>query len=53
MQTLLLMTETLLKPSYDTTADARALLGKKAKQALHYNRQAHNLPPIASGETVG
>ena len=51
-RTLLPMTKTLLKPSYDTTPDARALLGKKAKQALYYNQQAHNLPPIAPGETV-
>ena len=27
------MTETLLEPAYDTTADARAFLGQKAKQA--------------------
>ena len=51
-RTLLPMTETLLKPAYDTTVDTRALLGKKAKQVYYYNRQAHNLPPIMTGETV-
>ena len=51
-RTLLPMTEALLKPAHDTTADSRALLGKKVKQAHYYNRQARDLPPIAAGETV-
>ena len=46
------MTETLLKPAYDTTADARTLKGKRAKQAHYYNRKARDLPPISVGETV-
>ena len=51
-RTMLPMTETLLKPAYDTTAAARALKGKRAQQAHYYNRQAHDLPPISAGETV-
>ena len=51
-RTLLSMTETLLKPAYDTTADARTLKGKRAKQAHYYNRKARDLPPISVGETV-
>ena len=42
----------LLEPAYDTTADTRALLGKKAKQAYYYNRHARDLLPIPVGETV-
>ena len=45
-RTQLPMTETLLKPTYDTRADARALEGKWEKQAFYYNRQAHDLPPL-------
>jgi hypothetical protein len=41
-QTLLPMTETLLKTAYNTTADARALKGKRAKQAHYYNRKARD-----------
>ena len=48
----MLMTEVMLKPSYDTTVDPRALLGKKTKQAFYYNRQARDLPQITTGETV-
>ena len=51
-RTLLPMTETLLEPAYDTTADARALLGQKAKQAYYYNQHTRDLPPINAGETV-
>ena len=51
-RTLLPMTETLLKPAYDTTTDAEAARGKRAKQAHYYNRQARDLPPIQEGETV-
>ena len=51
-RTLLPMTETLLKPAYDTTTVARALKGKRAKQAHYYNRQARDLPPISVGEAV-
>ena len=49
---MLPMTETLLKPAYDTTTDAEAARGKRAKQAHYYNRQARDLPPIQEGETV-
>ena len=42
------MTETLLNPAYDTTANARALKGKGAKQAHYYN----DLPPVSLGEIV-
>ena len=48
----MLMTEVMLKPSYDTAVDARALLGKKTKQAFYYNRQAQDLSQITTGETV-
>jgi len=34
------------KTQYDTRADARALEGKREKQAFYYNRQAHDLPPL-------
>ena len=51
-RTLIPMTETMLKPAYDTTTDTRALKGKRTKQAYYYNRQARDLPPIAVGETV-
>ena len=51
-RTLLPMTETLLKPAYDATTVARALKGKRAKQAHYYNRQARDLPPISVGEAV-
>ena len=47
-----LLTESMLKPAYDTTTDAQALKGKRAKQSYYYDRQAHDLPPIAVGETV-
>ena len=46
------MTETLLKPAYNTQADARALQGKREKQALYYNQQAHDLQPLRAGEVV-
>ena len=51
-RTLLPMTESMLKPAYDTTTDAQALKGKRAKQSYYYDRQARDLPPIAVGETV-
>ena len=51
-RTLLPIAETLLKPAYDTSDDARALKGKRAKQAHYFNQQARDLPPIAVGETV-
>ena len=51
-RTLLPLTEEMLKPEYDTSADYRALSGKRAKQAFYYNRQARDLPPISVGETV-
>ena len=44
------MTETLLKPTYDTQADARVLQGKQEKQALYYNWQAHDLQPLRARE---
>ena len=51
-RTLLPMTESMLKPAYDTTTDAQALKGKRDKQSYYYDRQARDLPPIAVGETV-
>ena len=51
-RTQLPMTETLLKPAYDTRADARELQGKREKQALYYNQQARDLPPLQAGEAV-
>ena len=51
-RTLLPLTEEMLKPVYDTSADYQALRGKRAKQAFYYNWQAHDLPPISVGETV-
>ena len=51
-RTLLPLTEEMLKPEYDTSADYRALSRKRAKQAFYYNRQARDLPPISVGETV-
>ena len=42
----------MLKPAYDTTIDAQALKGKRDKQSYYYDHQAHDLPPIAVGETV-
>ena len=51
-RTQLPVTETLLRPAYDTEADARALKGKREKQALYYNRHTRDLPPLQAGETV-
>ena len=51
-RTLLPMTELMLKPAYNTTTDAQALKGKRAKQSYYYDRQARDLPSIAVGETV-
>ena len=51
-RTLLPTTEALLQPEYNTMADSRALIGKRAKQAYYYNRQARDLPSITVGETV-
>ena len=51
-RTLLPIAETLLKPAYDTSDDARALKGKRAKQAHYFNQQARDFPPLAVGETV-
>lgn len=51
-RTMLPIAKELLKPEYDTSADDRALQGKREKQAFYYNRQARDLPPITVGETV-
>ena len=48
--TLMPLTEVMLKPSYEISRDA--LLGKKTKQAYYYNRQARDLLPITTGEIV-
>ena len=51
-RTLMPLTEVMLRPSYEISRDAKALLGKKTKQAYYYNRQARDLPPITTGEIV-
>ena len=38
-RTLLPIAETLLNPAYDTSDDARALKGKRAKQAHYFNQE--------------
>ena len=48
--TLMPLTEVMLRPSYEISRDA--LLGKKTKQAYYYNRQARDLLPITTGEIV-
>ena len=51
-RTQLLLMEALLKPAYDMEAEARALQGKRQKQALYDNQQACDLPPLQAGATV-
>lgn len=51
-RTLLPLTEKLLTPEYDTSADYQALSRKRAKQALYYNQHARDLPPLSVGEIV-
>ena len=51
-KTLIPVAGTLLKPSYPTKEDTRAIIGKRQKQQYYYNRHVKPLQPIASGETV-
>ena len=51
-RTLLPVAANLLKPRYDTEADAQALVGTKQRQQYYYNRAAKPLKTITPGETV-
>ena len=51
-QTLLPMSCSQLIPQYPTEDAAQALQGQKVKQQQYYNRNAKDLSPIQTGETV-